>query len=82
MAARVEGLAEPGTTYVTEETFRLTKGLFQFQALGKKMVKGQGAPVSVYRVLSGKDINRHVWVLNGYLFGVVRGQKLDSWSFR
>jgi class 3 adenylate cyclase len=59
MAARVEGLAEPGTIYVTEETFRLTQGLFQFQALGKKVVKGQEGPVSVYRVLSAKeDINR------------------------
>jgi class 3 adenylate cyclase len=59
MAARMEALAEPGTTYVTEETFRLTRGLFQFQALGKKVVKGQEAPLSVYRVLSGKeDINR------------------------
>jgi predicted ATPase len=59
MAARMEGLAEPGTTYVTEETFRLTKGLFQFQALGKKVVKGKEGPVSVYKVLSGKeDINR------------------------
>jgi class 3 adenylate cyclase len=59
MAARVEGLAEPGTTYVTEETFRLTKGLFQFQALGKKVVKGKEGPVSVYKILPGKqDINR------------------------
>ncbi len=33
IAARVEGLAEPGTTYVTEDTFKLTEGLFQFEAL-------------------------------------------------
>jgi predicted ATPase len=55
----MEALAEPGTTFVTEETFRLTKGLFRFQALGKKMVKGKEGPVSVYKVLSGKeDFNR------------------------
>jgi class 3 adenylate cyclase len=59
MASRMEALAEPGTTYVAEETFRLTKGLFQFQALGKKVVKGKEGSVSVYKVLSGKeDINR------------------------
>jgi class 3 adenylate cyclase len=59
MASRMEALAEPGTTYVTEETFRLTKGLFQFQALGKKVVKGKEGSVSVYKVLSAKeDINR------------------------
>ena len=31
LASRMEGLAEPGTTYVTEETFRLTEGLFRFE---------------------------------------------------
>ncbi len=55
LASRMEGLAEPGTTFVTEETFRLTKGIFQFQALGKKAVTGKEGPVSVYKVLSGKE---------------------------
>ena len=30
LASRMEGLAEPGTSYVTEETFKLTEGLFRF----------------------------------------------------
>ncbi|MBU4492076.1 MAG: AAA family ATPase [Euryarchaeota archaeon] len=55
MAARMEGLAEPGTTYVTEETFRLTKGLFRFEALGKKAVKGKAEAIPVYKVLSVKE---------------------------
>jgi class 3 adenylate cyclase/tetratricopeptide (TPR) repeat protein len=55
LASRMEGLAEPGTTYVTEETYRLAKGLFHFQPVGKKMVKGKGGPISVYKVLSAKD---------------------------
>ena len=55
MASRMEALAEPGTTYVTEETYRLTKGLFHFQPLGKKMVKGKEEPISVYKVLSAKE---------------------------
>ena len=59
LASRMEALAEPGTTFVTEETFGLTKGLFRFQALGKMMVKGKEGPVSVYKVLSGEeDITR------------------------
>ena len=59
LASRMEALAEPGTTFVTEETFRLTKGLFQFQALGKKAVKGKEGSVFVYKVLSGEeDITR------------------------
>ena len=34
LASRMEGLAEPGTTYVTEDTFKLTEGFFRFEALG------------------------------------------------
>jgi len=56
MAARMEGLAEPGTTYVTEETYRLTKDLFHFQPLGKKRVKGKEETIPVYKVLSAKDV--------------------------
>jgi len=52
LASRMEELAEPGTTYVTEETFRLTEGLFRFEALGEKKVKGREEPVKVYRVIA------------------------------
>jgi class 3 adenylate cyclase/tetratricopeptide (TPR) repeat protein len=54
MAARMEQMAEPGTTYVTEDTFRQTKELFEFKALGKRKVKGKEKPMAVYKVLSGK----------------------------
>ena len=52
LAARTKGLAESGTTYVTEETFKLTNDLFQFEALGKKEVNGTGTPVKVYQVIT------------------------------
>jgi class 3 adenylate cyclase/tetratricopeptide (TPR) repeat protein/ribosomal protein L40E len=52
LASRVEGLAEPGTTYVTEDTFKLTEGFFRFEALGKKEVKGKKEPINVYRVIA------------------------------
>ena len=51
LASRMEGLAEPGTTYVTGETFKLTEGLFRFEALGEKEVKGKEEPINVYRVI-------------------------------
>jgi class 3 adenylate cyclase/tetratricopeptide (TPR) repeat protein len=54
LASRMEGLAEPGSTCVTEETFRLTEGLFHFESLGPKAVKGKEAPVPVYRLVSAK----------------------------
>ena len=36
LASRMEGQAQPGTTYVTENTFNLTEGFFRFEAQGKK----------------------------------------------
>ena len=55
LASRMEGLAEPGTTYVTEETYRLARDLFHFQPLGKKRVKGKEEPISAYKVLSARE---------------------------
>jgi class 3 adenylate cyclase len=52
LASRMEGLAEPGTTYVTGETFKLAEGLFRFEALGDKQIKGKEEPVNVYRVIA------------------------------
>ncbi|MBL7178245.1 MAG: AAA family ATPase [Desulfobacteraceae bacterium] len=52
LASRMEGLAEPGTSYVTEETFKLTEGFFRFEGLGERQVKGKENPVRVYRVIA------------------------------
>jgi len=52
LASRMQELAEPGTTYVTEESFKLTEGLFRFEALGQKGVKGREEPVAVYRAIA------------------------------
>lgn len=52
LASRMEGLAAPGTTYVSEETFKLTEGFFRFEALGDKQVKGKKEPVKIYRFIA------------------------------
>jgi class 3 adenylate cyclase/tetratricopeptide (TPR) repeat protein len=52
LASRMEGLAEPGSTYLTEDTFKLTEWFFRYEALGQKQVKGRGEPVNVYRVIA------------------------------
>jgi class 3 adenylate cyclase len=52
LASRIEGLADPGATYVTDETFKLTEGLFRFEALGEKEIKGKEEPVKVYRAIA------------------------------
>jgi len=52
MASRMEGLAAPGATYVTESTFKNTEGFFRFEALGEKNVKGKKEPIRTYRVIA------------------------------
>ncbi|MBT8334672.1 MAG: AAA family ATPase, partial [Deltaproteobacteria bacterium] len=52
LASRMERLSQPGTTYITEYTFRLTEGLFRFEGLGQQMIKGKEAPVNAYRVIA------------------------------
>lgn len=55
MASRMEALSEPGTTYVTEDTYRLTEDLFHFLPMGSMAVKSEEKPVRVYKVLSAKE---------------------------
>jgi class 3 adenylate cyclase/tetratricopeptide (TPR) repeat protein len=52
LASRIEGLAVPGSTYVSEDTFKLTEGLFRYEALGEYAVKGKEEPVQAYRVIA------------------------------
>ena len=55
LASRMEGLAEPGTTYVSDDIFKLTEGFFRFEALGEREVKGKEEPVNVFRVVSPRN---------------------------
>ena len=55
LASRMEGLAEPGTTYITNQTYQLTRDLFHFESLGEKQVKGKEEAIPVYKVLSDKE---------------------------
>ena len=52
LASRMEGQAQPGTTYITGDTFKLTEGLFRFEGLGQRVIKGKQAPVDVYRAIA------------------------------
>jgi class 3 adenylate cyclase/tetratricopeptide (TPR) repeat protein len=52
LASRIENLAESGITLVSEETFKLTEGLFRFEAVGARPIKGKKEPVYVYQVIA------------------------------
>ena len=51
LAARMEGLATPGSILVSEQTYKLTEGYFEFKPRGAAQVKGVSEPVRIYEVL-------------------------------
>jgi len=79
LAARMEQLADPGTTYVSEATFKLAEGMFRFEALGKRDIKGKEEPVPVYRVIapSGRRTRFDVSAGQGLTPLVARKRELD-----
>jgi len=52
LTSRIESLAEPGTTYLSDDAFKIVEGFFRFEALGEKEVKGKKEPIGVYRVIA------------------------------
>src|SRR3989442_1084338 len=50
LAARMEQLAQPGTTLMTGDTLRLCEERVQVNPLGPMPIKGLGEPVEVYEV--------------------------------
>nr|WP_067289970.1 adenylate/guanylate cyclase domain-containing protein [Marinobacterium profundum] len=50
IAARMEGIATPGTILVSEASHRLTEGYFNFKPLGETRIKGLSEPLAVYEL--------------------------------
>lgn len=50
LASRMESLATPGSILVSEQTYKLTEGYFEFKSLGQAQVKGFAEPLSIYEV--------------------------------
>jgi class 3 adenylate cyclase/tetratricopeptide (TPR) repeat protein len=56
VAARLQGLAEPGAVVISEATLRLVSGLFVTQALGTPELKGIDGKLAVHAVLRGTGV--------------------------
>ncbi len=67
LAARMEQLARPGTTFITADTLRLVEGLVRVTALGPIPVKGLLEPVEVYELVGASTLRGR------FQAGVVRG---------
>jgi len=80
LASRLGSLAQPGTIFVSENTYRLTEGYFEFKPLGEIEIKGKKQPVKAYELLGpGKAKTRlGVSVARGLTPFVGRQRELDQ----
>lgn len=79
LAARVQAFAHPGTVVVSEETFRIAHGYFEFEALGTHELKGLAEPVGMHRVLgvSGAESRLDAGRRTGLTTLIGRASELD-----
>ncbi len=56
LAARVQGEAAPNTVVVSAATSRLVQGLFEWQDLGARTLKGISTPLPLYRVVDESGV--------------------------
>src|SRR5438552_6762895 len=56
LAARMEQLADPGTTLITPETLALAEGYVDVRSLGPTLVKGLADPIEVYEILGASTV--------------------------
>ncbi len=57
LAARIQGLANPSEIVIAGDTFRLTRGLFEFEDIGKHTLKGIKDSQQVWRVIKEKHVS-------------------------
>jgi len=56
VAARLQGLAEPSSVAVSDATYRLARGFFDWLDLGPISLKGFAEPVQVWRALRERQV--------------------------
>jgi class 3 adenylate cyclase/tetratricopeptide (TPR) repeat protein len=54
-ASRVQSVAPAGGVVVDESTYRATREIFDYEALGPTTVKGKAEPLSIWRPVAGKS---------------------------
>jgi class 3 adenylate cyclase len=56
VAARLQGVADPGTVVISDSTYRLVEGFFVCSSLGLHRFKGLREPIHLYSVLRESDV--------------------------
>ena len=60
LAARMEQLADPGSTLLTSDTLALAEGYIEVRAIGPTPVKGLAEPIEVYEVVGASTVRNSI----------------------
>ena len=60
LAARLEGMAEPGTVYLSEATWREVRDYIDCEPLGERSAKGKTEPVRVFRARAPREVRSRI----------------------
>jgi class 3 adenylate cyclase/tetratricopeptide (TPR) repeat protein len=79
LAARLEGMADPGSVYLSEATFREVRDYIECEALGERTLKGKTDAVRVFRAVAPREVRSRIdaAVARGLSPFVGRGAELD-----
>jgi class 3 adenylate cyclase len=60
LASRIENMAEPGTSLVSQYTHKLARDYFEFTALGKMEVKGKEEPQEIFELIKTGEVDTRI----------------------
>lgn len=60
LAARMEGLARPGSILVSTKTHKLVSDFFEFRSLGKVEIKGKEKPQEAYELIKAGEVETRI----------------------
>jgi class 3 adenylate cyclase/tetratricopeptide (TPR) repeat protein len=60
LAARLEGLCDPGTVFLSEATWREVRDYIDCEALGERAAKGKAEPIRVYRAIAPRQVRSRI----------------------
>ncbi len=80
LASRMQSLANPGSTVISESTRKLVEGYFTLRSLGPSRVKGIAEPVNVYEVTGFGPLRTRLQrsASRGYTKFVGREREMDA----
>src|SRR5439155_10322157 len=82
LAQRMEALAEPGKTYLTEHTAALVDGYFELRDLGRFDIRGVPEPLHVYELAGAGTLRTRLEVSAARGFSRFVGREAEMAALR